>query len=148
MIYLDAARGTRPQTIPIVIEIQMAVCPGFKKLVKQYGFEGICRNAELSAQCTVMPITDLGVDVTVENVVDKVAEIQPQVLGLSALLTTTMPEMENVIHILEARGMRAAVKVMVGGAPLSAEFAQKIGADAFGKDAAEAVHLARSFINR
>jgi corrinoid protein of di/trimethylamine methyltransferase len=92
-------------------------------------------------------VIDLGVDVTVENVVDKVTEIQPQVLGLSALLTTTMPEMENVISVLHARGMRGAVKVMVGGAPLSAEFAQKIGADAFGKDAAEAVNLARSFIN-
>ena len=93
-------------------------------------------------------VIDLGVDVTVENVVDKVTEIQPQVLGLSALLTTTMPEMENVINVLQARGMRGAVKVMVGGAPLRAEFAQKIGADAFGKDAAEAVNLARSFIEK
>ena len=95
-----------------------------------------------------LEVIDLGVDVTVENVVDKVTEIQPQVLGLSALLTTTMPEMENVINVLQARGMRGAVKVMVGGAPLRAEFAQKIGADAFGKDAAEAVNLARSFIEK
>jgi corrinoid protein of di/trimethylamine methyltransferase len=92
-------------------------------------------------------VIDLGVDVTVENVIAKVAEIQPQVLGLSALLTTTMPEMENVINVLQTRGMRAALKVMVGGAPLSAEFAEEIGADAFGKDAAEAVTIARSFIN-
>jgi methylmalonyl-CoA mutase cobalamin-binding domain/chain len=92
-------------------------------------------------------VIDLGVDVTVENVIDKVAEIQPQVLGLSALLTTTMPEMENVITVLQTRGMRGALKVMVGGAPLSAEFAEKIGADAFGKDAAEAVTIARSFID-
>jgi methylmalonyl-CoA mutase cobalamin-binding domain/chain len=91
-------------------------------------------------------VIDLGVDVTVENVIAKVADIQPQVLGLSALLTTTMPEMENVINVLQIRGMRAALKVMVGGAPLSAEFAEKIGADAFGKDAAEAVTIARSFI--
>ena len=93
-------------------------------------------------------VIDMGVDVTVENVVDKVIEIQPQVLGLSALLTTTMPEMENVIKVLKAREMRAAVKVMVGGAPLDAEFAQKIGADAFCKDAAEAVTLARSFMDK
>ena len=92
-------------------------------------------------------VIDLGVDVTVENVIDKVAEIQPQVLGLSALLTTTMPEMEDVINVLQTRGMRGALKVMVGGAPLSAEFAEKIGADAFGKDAAEAVTIARSFID-
>jgi len=92
-------------------------------------------------------VIDLGVDVTVENVVAKIAEIQPQVLGLSALLTTTMPEMENVINNLQTEGMRKSVKVMVGGAPLDAEFAQKIGADAYGKDAAEAVTLARRFIN-
>lgn len=92
-------------------------------------------------------VIDMGVDVTVENVVDKVSEIQPQILGLSALLTTTMPEMENVIKFLQTRGMRGVVKVMVGGAPLSAEFAQKIGADAFGKDAAEAVNLTRSFMD-
>jgi len=91
-------------------------------------------------------VIDLGVDVTVDNVIAKVAEIQPQVLGLSALLTTTMPEMENVINVLQTGGMRANLKVMVGGAPLSAEFAEKIGADAFGKDAAEAVTIARSFI--
>ncbi|MCK5203752.1 MAG: corrinoid protein, partial [Desulfobacterales bacterium] len=82
-----------------------------------------------------LEVIDLGVDVTVENVVDKVAEIKPQVLGLSALLTTTMPEMQNVINLLHDRGIREKVKVMVGGAPLRAEFAQKIGADAFGKDA-------------
>lgn len=93
-------------------------------------------------------VIDMGVDVTVENVVDKVTEIQPQVLGLSALLTTTMPEMENLINALHARGMRETVKVMVGGAPLSAEFAEKIGANAFGKDAVEAVTLARSFIDK
>ena len=92
-------------------------------------------------------VVDLGVDVTVENVIAKVAEIQPQVLGLSALLTTTMPEMENVIKDLQTKGLRENVKVMLGGAPLSAEFAEKIGADAYGKDAAEAVTIARSFIN-
>ena len=90
-------------------------------------------------------VIDLGVDVTVESVIANVAEIQPQVLGLSALLTTTMPEMENVIKQLQAKGLREDVKVMLGGAPLSAEFAQKIGADAYGQDAAEAVTIARSF---
>jgi 5-methyltetrahydrofolate--homocysteine methyltransferase len=94
-----------------------------------------------------LEVIDLGVDVTVENVIAKVAEIQPQVLGLSALLTTTMPEMENVINYLQTKGMRENVKVMLGGAPLSAEFAEKIGADAYGKDAAEAVTIARSFID-
>jgi len=91
-------------------------------------------------------VIDLGVDTTVEKVVNKVAEISPQVLGLSALLTTTMPEMENVINVLQTRGMREKVKVIIGGAPVDAEFAEKIGADAYGKDAAEAVTIVRRFI--
>jgi len=94
-----------------------------------------------------LEVVDLGVDVTVEKVIDKVNEIQPQVLGLSALLTTTMPEMENVINLLQDRGIRKKVKVMIGGAPLDADFAERIGADAYGEDAAEAVTIARSFID-
>ena len=94
-----------------------------------------------------LEVIDLGVDVTVEKVIDKVNEIQPQVLGLSALLTTTMPEMENVINLLQDRGIRKKVKVMIGGAPLDADFAERIGADAYGEDAAEAVTIARSFID-
>jgi 5-methyltetrahydrofolate--homocysteine methyltransferase len=93
-------------------------------------------------------VIDLGVDITVEKVVDKVAETSPHVLGLSALLTTTMPEMQNVIKVLQTRGMREKVKVVIGGAPVDAEFAEKIGADAYGKDAAEAVKIAKSFTNK
>ena len=91
-------------------------------------------------------VIDLGVDIDVEKVVAKVIEIRPQVLGLSALLTTTMPEMKRVIEELRARGLRDRVKVMVGGAPVDAVFAEKIGADGYGKDAVQAVTLARSFV--
>ncbi len=91
-------------------------------------------------------VIDLGVDIDVEKVVAKVAEIRPQVLGLSALLTTTMPEMKRVIEELRARGLRDGIKVMVGGAPVDAAFAEKIGADGYGKDAAQAMVLARSFV--
>jgi corrinoid protein of di/trimethylamine methyltransferase len=93
-------------------------------------------------------IIDLGVDATVENVIETVGKAQPQVLGLSALLTTTMPEMENVIRMLQTGGLRENVRVMIGGAPVDADFATRIGADAYGKDAAEAVTLARGFIGR
>jgi 5-methyltetrahydrofolate--homocysteine methyltransferase len=92
-------------------------------------------------------VIDLGVDIDVEKVVAKVIEIRPQILGLSALLTTTMPEMKRVIEELRARGLRDRVKVMVGGAPVAAAFAEKIGADGCGKDAAQAVALARSFVS-
>ena len=91
-------------------------------------------------------VIDLGVDSTVESVIAKVKELHPDVLGLSALLTTTMPEMENVIKELKAQEIREQIKVMIGGAPVSADFAIKIGADAYGEDAAEAVNLARALI--
>jgi 5-methyltetrahydrofolate--homocysteine methyltransferase len=92
-------------------------------------------------------VIDGGVDLSVEKLVEKVVEIKPQVLGLSALLTTTMPEMEKVIRILEEKGLRGDVKVMVGGAPVDAAFAEKIGADGYGKDAAEAVQIAKGFLS-
>ena len=93
-------------------------------------------------------VIDLGVDSTVDTVMSKIKQLQPDVLGLSALLTTTMPEMEKVIKALENQGMRDRVSVMIGGAPVSADFAEKIGADAYGEDAAEAVTIARSFISK
>jgi 5-methyltetrahydrofolate--homocysteine methyltransferase len=91
-------------------------------------------------------VVDLGVDLSVEKVVEKVEEIKPRILGLSALLTTTMPEMKRVIEVLEQKGLRQKVKVLVGGAPVDALFAEKIGADGYGKDAAEAVRLAREIM--
>lgn len=93
-------------------------------------------------------VIDLGVDATVESLLLKIDEIQPDVLGLSALLTTTMPEMQNVIEALTAHGIRDRIKVMIGGAPISTKFAQDIGADAFGKDAAEAVTIARRLVEQ
>ena len=92
-------------------------------------------------------VSDLGVDLSVEKVIQQVQEVKPDILGLSALLTTTMPEMRNVIKALEQNGLRNRVKVMVGGAPIDAAFAEKIGSDGYGKDAAEAVRLARSFVS-
>ncbi len=91
-------------------------------------------------------VVDLGVDLSVEKLVEQVKSIKPQVLGLSALLTTTMPEMKRVIEELEAQGLRKSVKVMVGGAPVDKVFAEKIGADGYGANAAEAVELARRLV--
>ncbi len=91
-------------------------------------------------------VIDLGVDLSAEKLVEQVAELKPEVLGLSALLTTTMPEMQRVIATFQEGGLRDRVKIMVGGAPVDAKFAAKIGADGYGKDAAEAVQLAKSLI--
>jgi 5-methyltetrahydrofolate--homocysteine methyltransferase len=91
-------------------------------------------------------VTDLGVDMSVEMVIEKLKELKPDVLGLSALLTTTMPEMKRVIEQLKAEGIRDRVRVIVGGAPLDQKFADQIGADGYGKDAVEAVSLARKLV--
>ena len=95
MIYLIAARGERPKKIPIVIEIQMAVCPGFKELQKKYGFEGICRNPELSAQCTVMPIVDLGFDAAI-HMSDLLIPIEA--MGIRVKHTVNGPLIENPVR--------------------------------------------------
>ena len=91
-------------------------------------------------------IIDLGVDVKIEDLIDTVKKEEVDVLGLSALLTTTMPEMQNVIEALEEAGLRNQVKVIVGGAPIDEGFADKIGADGFGADAVEAVQLVRKLV--
>ena len=91
-------------------------------------------------------IIDLGVDVKIENLIDTVKKEEVDVLGLSALLTTTMPEMQNVIEALEEASLRNQVKVIVGGAPIDQRFADKIGADGFGADAVDAVQLARELV--
>jgi len=87
---------------------------------------------------------DLGTDVKPDDFVAAVQEHQPQLLGMSALLTTTMPGMKATIDALEEAGLRDAVKIMVGGAPVTAAFAEQIGADAYAPDAASAVDVARS----
>ncbi len=91
-------------------------------------------------------VIDLGVDIVVEKVVEKVREERPDVLGLSALLTTTMPEMKRTIEELKSHGLREKVKVMVGGSPVDRKFARDIGADGYGKDAVEAGALARKLV--
>jgi len=86
---------------------------------------------------------DLGVDVRPDAFVDAVREHQPEVVGMSALLTTTMVQMKAIIEALEEAGLRSSVKIMVGGAPVTAAFAEEIGADAYAPDAASAVDVAR-----
>ena len=91
-------------------------------------------------------VHDLGVDVPPERFVQAVKDHEPDVIGLSALITTTMPGMGNVIDALEEAGVRSRVKVMVGGAPVTQEFATSIGADGYGADASQAAELARELI--
>lgn len=84
-------------------------------------------------------VKDLGNNIDAQVIVDAVREEKPQFLGLSALLTSTMARMADVIQMLEESGLRKQVKVIVGGAPVSEEFAQSIGADGYGADGFQAV---------
>jgi len=90
-------------------------------------------------------IVDLGTDVTPEQFVAAVRE-GVDIVGLSALLTTTMPSMEGTIKAIEAAGLRDQVKVIIGGAPVTAEYARQIGADGFAPDASQAVTLAKKVL--
>jgi len=89
-------------------------------------------------------VIDLGTEVPSSRFVEKVKELKPDIVGMSALLTTTMPQMQEVIEALEKEDLRDSVKVMVGGAPVTQEFAEKIGADGYAKDAEKAVKWAKA----
>lgn len=91
-------------------------------------------------------VIDLGADVSAQKFVKAVEERKPQLVCLSALLTVTMGSMKTTIDALKQAGVRDSVKVLVGGAPVTAEFASQIGADGFGESAAVAVSLARKFV--
>ena len=91
---------------------------------------------------TGFTVHDLGVDTKPEEFIDAVMEHGAQLLGMSALLTTTMPNMGKTIEAFEEFGMRDQVKIMVGGAPLTQEFADDMGSDGYGKDAMACVELA------
>ena len=88
-------------------------------------------------------IYDLGRDVPLEAFVDKAVEVEADIIALSTLMTTTMIGMKKVIEMLEERGVRDKVKVMIGGSPVSPRFAKEIGADGYSTNAVEAVKLAR-----
>ncbi|KPB02814.1 corrinoid protein [Ahrensia marina] len=93
-------------------------------------------------------VVDLGINTPVEEYLEALEREQPDILGMSALLTTTMPYMKVVIDTLKEKGMRDDFIVLVGGAPLNEEFGKAIGADAYCRDAAVAVETAKDFMKR
>jgi len=93
-------------------------------------------------QASGFEVIDLGIDVPRERFLDAVKTHKPDILGLGAYMTTTMLEMKELIRELQDKGLRNGVKVMVGGVPTSQEFAQEIGADAWGKDALDTLEKA------
>jgi len=91
-------------------------------------------------------VIDLGVDLRPEVFVQAVEDHRPDVLGMSAMLTTTMTNMKKVIDLLKEKGLREKVKVVVGGAPVNEEFAESIGADGYAPDAGVAAELVRKLV--
>lgn len=91
-------------------------------------------------------VVDVGTDVDAEAIGQAIRSCEPQIVGLSALLTTTMRNMQAIIVALQDMGLRDQVKVIIGGAPVTSEYAHEIGADGYAPDAASAVTLARSLL--
>ncbi|HBF37757.1 MAG TPA: cobalamin-binding protein, partial [Firmicutes bacterium] len=91
-------------------------------------------------------VFDLGSNVAPDKFIQAIRERKPNILGLSALLTTTMPEMAVLIERLKTEGLRNEVKVMIGGAPVSQSYADQIGADGYAMDAGQAVEVAKGLI--
>ncbi len=91
-------------------------------------------------------VTDVGCDVPVETFIEKCKELSPDLLLLSALLTTTMPNQQKTIEALKAAGLRETTKVMIGGAPTTRAWADEIGADGYAEDAIEAVAVAKGLV--
>jgi 5-methyltetrahydrofolate--homocysteine methyltransferase len=90
-------------------------------------------------------VVDLGVDVSPEEFLEAVNEHSPDILAMSALLTTTMVEMENVVAKIESEGVREGLKILIGGAPITEDYANKIGADAAARDAVDGVRIVNSW---
>ncbi|RWB66944.1 B12-binding domain-containing protein [Mesorhizobium sp.] len=93
-------------------------------------------------------VIDLGINNAVEKYLDAIEQHQPDIIGMSALLTTTMPYMKVVIDTMKEKGVRDDYVVLVGGAPLNEEFGKAVGADAYCRDAAVAVETAKDFMKR
>jgi methylmalonyl-CoA mutase cobalamin-binding domain/chain len=92
-------------------------------------------------------VVDLGIDVPDETFVEKVRELKPDVLGLSALITPTMFKFKDVVEALEDTGLRGGVKVIIGGASVNTEWTLSSGADAFGSDAVDAIAKVKELLN-
>lgn len=97
---------------------------------------------------TGFEVVDLGVDVSTQRFVEAVKKHSPDILGLSALITTTMPAIGQTIRGLEQAGLRNRVKVVIGGAPVTPEYAARVGADAYGGDAGDAVVVCKGLLGK
>ncbi|OGS17961.1 MAG: methyltransferase [Elusimicrobia bacterium RIFOXYA2_FULL_40_6] len=93
-------------------------------------------------------VIDIGIDVPNEKFIEVIKDKKPAVLGLSALLTTTMPAMKSVVDSIKAAGLKDSVKIIIGGAPITQSYADEIGADGYAADAASAVDISKKLLGK
>jgi 5-methyltetrahydrofolate--homocysteine methyltransferase len=93
-------------------------------------------------------VIDLGKDINAEDFVESAINENAQIIGMSALLTTTMQQMKTVVDLLKTKNLNNSIKTIIGGAPISAEFAREIGADAYAYDATRGVECVRKLLNK
>jgi 5-methyltetrahydrofolate--homocysteine methyltransferase len=135
---------------PALLESQEARAPSFRLVLAtvQGDLHDLGKNIVGAMAKTVgFDVHDLGKNVPVDQIVAAARELSPCIVGLSALLTTTMPQQKNAVAALEDAGLRSEVKVIVGGAPVTQEWADEIGADGYAPDAASAAELALFLID-
>jgi methylmalonyl-CoA mutase cobalamin-binding domain/chain len=102
----------------------------------------------LMLQVNGFEVIDMGVDVDSRSIIDRALEVKADIIGLSSLMTTSMPYMKEVVELVEGLGYRDRFSVIVGGAPINPEYSNEIGADAFGKDAVDAVNKCVKLMNK
>jgi 5-methyltetrahydrofolate--homocysteine methyltransferase len=146
----QAMRGGLEMVKPLVVKEKLSEIYIGKVVfgTVQGDLHGIGKNiCSLMLQSEGFTVLDIGEDVPTEKFVAVVKEEKPNILGLSALMVNTMPVMKEVIDALEGSGLRDNVRVMVGGAPISQAFADKIGADGYAPDAVATIDKAKELLN-
>ncbi len=147
LIAARAMQGGMQQLKPLLVEADVkaagvVIAGTVKGDLHEIGKNLVC----MMLECAGFRVIDLGMDVAPEKFVAAVRENHPDVMAMSALLTTTMPNMGKTVEALRGAGLRDQVKVLVGGAPLTEAYAHALGADGYAKDASQAVKAAKSFL--
>jgi 5-methyltetrahydrofolate--homocysteine methyltransferase len=149
LIAARAMQGAMNILKPLMVETGIPTIGKFVMLTVKGDMHDIGKNlCDIMLEGAGFKVIDLGVNVAPATIVKTVEEQQPELVGFSAFLTTTMPMFKTNIQALEAAGLRDKVKVMAGGAPVTPEYAEKSGADGYAKDASQIVRVAKKLIGK
>ncbi len=149
LIAARAMQGAMNILKPLMVETGIPTIGKFVMLTVKGDMHDIGKNlCDIMLEGAGFNVIDLGVNVSPATIVKTVEEHQPELVGFSAFLTTTMPMFKTNIQALEEAGLRDKVKVMAGGAPVTPEYAEKSGADGYAKDASQIVRVAKKLIGK